>query len=57
VVLSGLRATIKMNDGAMLDEKMVTDVLVAKGLTFVSKSMATTEAPKVVYVLDVTGVG
>lgn len=41
----------------MLDEKMVTDVLVAKGLTFVSKSMATTEAPKVVYVLDVTGVG
>jgi hypothetical protein len=46
-----------MNDGAMLDEKMVTDALVAKKLSFVSKSPAAADAPKVVYVLNVSGVG
>lgn len=57
VTLSGLRATVKLNDGAMLDEKAVTDVLVKKGLTFISKAPAATDAPKVVYVLSVGGVG
>jgi|GEM_PF-3184442 len=57
VTLSGLRATVKLNDGATLDEKTVTDVLVKKGLAFVSKTPAATDAPKVVYVLSVGGVG
>jgi len=57
VVLSGLRATVKMTDGTSLDEKTVTDALVKKGLGFVSQTAATAEAPKVVYVLNVSGVG
>ena len=56
-MLSGLRATIKMKDGAMVDEKSVTDALVKKGLTFVSKTAVPADAPKVVYVLNVGGVG
>jgi hypothetical protein len=57
VVLSGLRATVKMNDGAMLDEKTVTDVLVKKGLSYVSTSTVASDLPVVVYVLSVGGVG
>ncbi len=57
ITLSGLRATVKMNDGATLDEKTVTDVLVTKNLAFVSKAPAVIEEPKLVYVLNVTGVG
>ena len=57
MILSGLRATVKMSDGTTLDEKLVTDALKKKGLGFVSKNPATAEAPKVVYVLNVSGVG
>ena len=57
VTLSGLRATVKMNDAAKLDEKAVTDVLVKKGLTYISTAPAAADAPKVVYVLGVGGVG
>jgi hypothetical protein len=46
-----------LKEGATLDEKMVTDALVKKGLSFVSKSAAAAEPPKVVYVLSVNGVG
>lgn len=57
VMLSGLRATIHMNDGSSLDEATVKDVLKKKGLTFVSKNPVPDEAPKVVYMLTVDGVG
>jgi hypothetical protein len=57
VVLSGLRATVKMNAGTSLDEKTVQEVLTKKNLTFVSQSAVTDAAPKVVYVLNVAGVG
>jgi hypothetical protein len=46
-----------MNDGAMLDEKTVTDALVKKGLSYVSKSTVASDLPVVVYVLSVGGVG
>ncbi len=57
IVLSGLRATINMKDGSTLDEASITDVLEKKGLTFVSKEAVAGGAPKVVYVLNVDGVG
>jgi len=52
-----MRATIKMKDGAALEEKTVKDALKSKNLTFVSRSAANEEEPKVVYVLNVSGVG
>jgi hypothetical protein len=52
-----MRATVKMNDGATLDEKKITEAIEGKKLTYISTSPATSEAPKVVYVLNVSGVG
>lgn len=57
VILSGLRATVKLKEGATIDEKLVTEALEKKKLAFVSKSAVPDEAPKVVYVLSVSGVG
>lgn len=48
---------MKLKEGARLDEKTVTEALEMKRLEFVSKSAATDEAPKVVYILNVSGVG
>lgn len=46
-----------MKDGAVINEKLVTDALVKKGLSFVSQSAVPEECPEVVYVLSVSGVG
>lgn len=48
---------MKMKEGASLSNKSVSDALSAKGLTFVSKSAVADDAPMVVYVLNVGGVG
>jgi len=56
-VLSGLRATVNMNDGVVLSDESVNDALTKKGLSFVSKAAVSADAPKVVYVLNVGGVG
>jgi len=57
VVLSGLRATVTMKDGVALSEAGVSKALKDKGLEFVSKSVVAEDEPKVVYVLNVAGVG
>lgn len=57
MVLSGLRATVKVKDGAKLDSKLVEKSLKKAGLEMVSQSSFTIEEPKVVYVLALEGVG
>ncbi len=57
MVLSGLRATVKVKDGATLDAKLVEKALKGKGLEMLSQTSFKVEEPKVVYVLTLTGVG
>lgn len=55
VILSGLRATVIMEEGAALNEAKVKAALKGKGMGF--ESMAKTEVvkPKAVYELAVSG--
>lgn len=55
VILSGLRATVIMDEGAALNEAKVKAALKGKGMGF--ESMVKTEVvkPKVVYELAVSG--
>ena len=46
-----------MKDGAVISEKLVSDALGKKGLSFVSQSAVPEDSPEIVYVLSVSGVG
>ena len=57
ILLSGLRATVVMEDGKLLDKEKATKAIVAKGLGLVSFEQAEITIPESAYVLAVTGTG
>ena len=57
ILLSGLRATVVMEDGKVLDKEKTTKAIVAKGLGLVSFEQAEIIIPESAYVLAVTGTG
>ena len=57
ILLSGLRASVMMEDGKKLDEAKVKEAVAAKGLTFVSMEETKMAAPKASYVLQAAGTG
>lgn len=57
MLLSGLRATLIMEDGATLDKDKVAASLEAQGLGMASFSQADLPVPEAAYTLTVSGVG
>lgn len=57
ILLSGLRASVVMEDGKKLSEEKVKEAINAKGITFVSMEMTEMEEPKASYVLAASGTG
>ncbi|MGB1874394.1 MAG: hypothetical protein ACPH5P_06630 [Akkermansiaceae bacterium] len=57
ILLSGLRATVVMNDGTELDKDKTTKALKQKGLGLNSFSKEELVIPEAAYVLAVTGTG
>ena len=57
ILLSGLRATVVMNDGTELDKDKPTKALNQKGLGLNSFSKEELVIPEAAYVLAVTGTG
>jgi len=57
ILLSGLRATLVMNDGATLDEAAVKQALESKGLELVSFAAEQVPDPAATYHLKVSGTG
>lgn len=57
MLLSGLRATVLMNDEAVLDEEKVKAALKEKGMGFVSLEHKEQPIPKASYILAVSGAG
>jgi len=57
ILLSGLRATVLMEDGKDLNKGSVTKALKDKGLGLASFSKEETVIPEAAYVLAVTGTG
>lgn len=55
VILSGLRATVIMDDGASLDEAKVKAAIKGKGMGFESMEKVELMKPKVAYNLVVKG--
>jgi len=56
-MMSGLRATVLMEDGKELDKDKSTKAIVAKGLKLTSYEQGTVETPALAYTLKVTGAG
>lgn len=57
ILLSGLRATVVMEEGTELKKEAVTKALQAKGLGLNSFEKTETVIPEAAYVLAVTGTG
>ena len=55
VILSGLRATVIMDDGAALEEDDVKAAIEGKKMKFVSMEKTEISRPKAAYELTVTG--
>lgn len=55
--MSGLRATILMEDGKDLDKEKATKAIVAKKLKVTSYEKTEIPAPQIAYTLKVTGTG
>ena len=55
VILSGLRATVIMDDGVALDEAKVKAAIEGKKMKFVSMEKTEISRPKVAYELAVSG--
>ena len=56
IVLSGMRATVVMEEGKTLDEDKVRDALGAKRLKFVSLEVVDRPIPKAMYNMKAKGV-
>ncbi|MCP5535649.1 MAG: hypothetical protein H7A51_05360 [Akkermansiaceae bacterium] len=57
ILLSGLRATVLMEDGRELDKEKTTKALVAQGLGLASFEKQESAVPEAAYLLTVTGTG
>lgn len=57
IILSGLNATVFMNDGAELNQEAVSKGLQEKGLALTSAEKVEIEKPKATYVAKVKGLG
>ncbi|QQL45998.1 hypothetical protein [Sulfuriroseicoccus oceanibius] len=57
ILLSGLRATLVMNDGATLEEATVKKALTEKGLKITSFTAEQATEPAATYHLKVAGTG
>jgi len=57
IMISGLRATVFMEEGKTLEEASISKAITSKGIKFVSMSKETLVAPKAEYVLTITGGG
>ena len=55
ILLSGLRATVVMEEGKQLDEAKLKADIEAKRLSFVSLSEVTVPRPKAAYIVTVSG--
>ena len=56
IVLSGMRATVVMQDGKKLDEAKVKEAIVAKRLKFVSMEVANRPVPVAMFNMAAKGV-
>jgi len=57
ILLSGLRATVIMNDGKELDQEKTTTAIKAKGLELKSFQKTETPIPSAVYQIAAAGAG
>ena len=55
--MSGLRATVIMEDGKVLDKEKTTKAIVGKNLALVSFGTTEKAIPEAAYVLAVSGTG
>lgn len=57
VILSGMRATVRMEDGKSLDKEKITDAFGAHRLKLVSMEVVERPAPVAIFHMQASGVG